>query len=91
MVKILRSLPLIERKRRLQALVRRSSCERIFYAQHIEEHGIAFFKQICDHDLEGIVAKRRLSAYRNNGIGQLKIKNPAYSQAAGRQELFEKG
>jgi bifunctional non-homologous end joining protein LigD len=86
----LRSLPLIKRKRRLQELVQCSNCERIFYAQHDEEHGIPFFKQICDHGLEGIVAKRRLSAYRNDGIGWLKIKNPAYSQAEGRQELFEK-
>jgi bifunctional non-homologous end joining protein LigD len=85
----LRSLPLIERARRLQEPLQRSNCERIFYAQHVEEHGIAFFKQICDHDLEGIVAKRRLSAYRNNGIGWLKIKNPACSQAEGRHELFE--
>jgi bifunctional non-homologous end joining protein LigD len=86
----LRKLPLIERKQRLCNLVQRSKCERIIYAQHVETQGVAFFNEICSRDLEGIVAKRKLSAYKNNGTGWLKIKNPAYSQAEGRQELFEK-
>ena len=86
----LRKLPLIERKQRRCNLVQRSKCERIIYAQHVETQGVAFFNEICSRDLEGIVAKRKLSAYKNNGTGWLKIKNPAYSQAEGRQELFEK-
>jgi bifunctional non-homologous end joining protein LigD len=89
--KDLRNLPLIERKRHLCELIERSKCDRIVYAQHIETQGIAFFDEICDRDLEGIVAKRRMSLYRNNGIGWLKIKNRAYTQAEGRRELFEKG
>jgi ATP-dependent DNA ligase len=54
----LRSLPLIERKRRLHELVQRSRCHAIVYAQRIEDQGIGLFEEICARDLEGIVAKR---------------------------------
>jgi bifunctional non-homologous end joining protein LigD len=86
----LRSLPLIERKQRLHELIKRSRFERIIYAQHIETQGVAFFDEICRRDLEGIVAKRRRGIYKNNGTGWLKIKNPKYSQAVGRHDLFER-
>ena len=86
----LRSLPLIERKQRLHELIKRSRFERIIYAQHIETQGVTFFEEICQRDLEGIVAKRRRSVYKNNGTGWLKIKNPTYSQAEGRQGFFER-
>jgi ATP-dependent DNA ligase len=39
-------------------------------------------------DLEGIVAKRKRGVYKNNGLGWKKIKNPKYSQAEGRHDLF---
>ena len=84
----LRSLPLIERKRRLHELVQRSRCDAIIYAQHIEGLGIGLFEEICARDLEGIVAKRKRGAYKNNGVGWKKIKNPKYSQAEGRRDLF---
>ena len=42
------------------------------------------------HDLEGIVAKRKDGSYRR-GAHWWKIKNPAYSQAEGRHELFNGG
>jgi len=50
----------------------------------------ASFKEICERDLEGIVAKRKLSIYKPGGNGWLKIKNKAYTQAEGRQELLTK-
>jgi bifunctional non-homologous end joining protein LigD len=84
----LRSLPLIERKRRLHELVQRSRSHAIIYAQHIEDQGIGLFEEICSRDLEGIVAKRKLGIYKNNGLGWKKIKNPKYSQAEGRPDLF---
>ncbi len=85
----LRGLPLIERKKRLHELIiKRSGCERLIYAQHIETQGIAFFEEICARDLEGIVAKRKHGIYKSNSIGWLKIKNPKYSQAEGRHELM---
>ena len=84
----LRSLPLIERKQRLHELVRGSRCHAIVYAQHIEGLGIGLFEEICARDLEGIVAKRKRGVYKNNGLGWKKIKNPKYSQAEGRHDLF---
>jgi bifunctional non-homologous end joining protein LigD len=84
----LRPKPLLERKETLRALIRSSTCTRILYAQHIERFGKRFFKEICSRDLEGIVAKRKRSVYRNDGIGWIKIKNKSYSQAEGRHELL---
>ena len=84
----LRNLPLIERKSRLAALVQKSGCDRIIYAQHIEGTGKRFLQEICAHDLEGIVAKRKLGIYKDDGSGWLKIKNPTYTQAEGRHELL---
>jgi bifunctional non-homologous end joining protein LigD len=83
-----RSLPLIERKRRLHELVQRSRCDAIIYSQHIEGLGIGLFEEICARDLEGIVAKRKRGVYKNNGLGWKKIKNPKYSRAEGRHDLF---
>jgi bifunctional non-homologous end joining protein LigD len=62
----LRQMPLIGRKRRLRRLVRGAECPRLLYAQHVEQHGRAFFAEICARDLEGIVAKRRLGIYRDD-------------------------
>jgi hypothetical protein len=83
----LRQTALLERKKRLAAPIT-SACERILYAQHIEENGKRFFEQICARDLEGIVAKRKLSIYKDDGNSWLKIKNRAYSRAEGRHELL---
>jgi hypothetical protein len=58
----------------------------------IEAQGRALFERACQLDLEGIVAKRKDSLYRATekpSLGWIKIKNPNYSQAEGRQELFE--
>ena len=84
----LRPLPLIERKQRLYKLIQCSRSHAIIYAQHVENQGIGFFEEICARDLEGIVAKRKLAAYKSNGLGWKKIKNPKYSQAEGRHDLF---
>jgi bifunctional non-homologous end joining protein LigD len=86
----LRNFPLIERKERLRELIERNKPERIIYAQHVEREGKLLFEEICNNDLEGIVAKRKHSIYKSNGTGWLKIKNPKYSQAKGRHELFER-
>lgn len=45
---------------------------------------------MCAHDLEGIVAKRLADPYGSR-TKWLKIKNPDYSQAEGRGELFNQG
>jgi len=60
-------MPLVERKKRLARLVRAAKCSRLLYAQHIEQHGKGFFAEICARDLEGIVAKRKLGIYKDDG------------------------
>ena len=84
----LRGWPLISRKECLDEMLHSSPCERIIYAQHIEQHGKRFFEEICARDLEGVVAKRKQGVYKHDGIGWLKIRNPTYSQAEGRHELL---
>jgi ATP-dependent DNA ligase len=60
----------------------------ILYAQHVEGEGKKMFEEICARDLEGIVAKRRLGIYKDDGNAWLKVKNRSYSQAEGRHELL---
>ena len=84
----LRQLSLVQRKSRLQQLVRKGKCPRLLYAQHIVKEGKRFFEEICARDLEGIVAKRREGVYKDDSNEWLKIKNGAYSQAENRQELL---
>jgi bifunctional non-homologous end joining protein LigD len=62
------------------------------YVDHVESQGCALFERACQLDLEGVVAKRKESLYRafeKPSRDWIKIKNPDYSQAEGRQELFE--
>jgi len=58
-----RALPLIERKARLKRLLRRKPSP-VLYVDHIEALGRQFFEKVCEHDLEGIVAKRKTAVYR---------------------------
>jgi bifunctional non-homologous end joining protein LigD len=57
----LRKSPLMERKAALEPVLAR--CPRIKYASHIEVDGEAFFKQVSQLGLEGVVCKRADSAY----------------------------
>jgi CheY-like chemotaxis protein len=54
-----------------------------------EEEGHQLFDAACRLDLEGIVAKRKADAYAAE-TAWFKIKNPVYTQAEGRSELFER-
>jgi hypothetical protein len=45
---------------------------------------------MCAHDLDGIVAAQRLKDPYGPRVRWLKIKNPSYSQDAGRRELFDR-
>jgi ATP-dependent DNA ligase len=82
----LRELPLIHRKRRLKKLIERSGCPAIIYAQHVE-NGAGLFEEICERDLEGVVAKRRDDSYSST-TRWLKIMNPMYTQHEGRHDMF---
>jgi bifunctional non-homologous end joining protein LigD len=82
----LRALPLSERRRRLITILpARSSA--ISETLSVSGRGTELFELMCANDLEGIVAKRLDDPY-NPGVTWLKIKNPTYSQAEGRGDLF---
>jgi ATP-dependent DNA ligase len=53
----------------------------------IDGRGQELMAAVEEHDLEGIVAKRKRDPYRA-GVPWWKIKNRGYSQAIGRSELF---
>ena len=90
--KDLRLLPLIERKLTLKKLLRQKR-SRILYLDHVEADGRLLFEEVVKMDLEGIVCKRKNSPYKvtdKPSPSWIKIKNPRYSQADGREELFER-
>jgi len=85
----LRALPLIERKRRLLAIMPWVEC-RLLYLDHIAARGVDLFRVACERDLEGIVGKWADGTYRTDGraTSWLKIKNREDSQMVDRHELF---
>jgi len=86
----LRGLPLIERKARLQEVVpSRRSNARLRYHTHVERHGKALYQLTCERNLEGIVCKHRNGLYDMRRPLSVKVKNPHYTQAEGRVDLFE--
>ncbi|MBA2352386.1 MAG: DNA ligase D [Burkholderiales bacterium] len=69
-----RDLPLIERKALLADMLA-SGKGALRYSDHVAEAGAAFFRQACEHSLEGIVSKRADSVYRSGrGRDWLKVK-----------------
>jgi len=56
----------------------------------IEERGRDLFAAAQRIDLEGIVAQRKADPYVPGTTCWYKIKNPMYTQAEGRWELFQK-
>lgn len=85
----LRYLPLIGRKQRLRSVVPQRG-HRLLYCDHVEDGGERLFQLICEQDLEGIVAKRKVDPYLPEQASWLKIRNQNYSQWVGRRELFER-
>jgi hypothetical protein len=87
---VLRDRPLCERKRRLGGIMPRID-SRLLYVNDLPPRGSALFNAACNRDLEGIVGKWRDGRYETDGVSTswVKIKNPQYSQMAGRREVFE--
>jgi bifunctional non-homologous end joining protein LigD len=77
----LRSLPLLRRKELLAQLV--AGMPTIRFSEHVEENGNAFFQAAAQHDLEGIMAKRADSPYREGtrSLDWLKIKTHRRQEA----------
>ena len=80
------SLPLNERRKRLQAILPEKS-PIISEALSVIGRGRELFELMCSNDLEGIVAKRLDDPYEPR-VRWLKIKNGEYSQKEGRGDLF---
>jgi bifunctional non-homologous end joining protein LigD len=64
----LRTLPLLERKARLEKLIERSPGEHIRFVSHLESRGDTVLESACKMGLEGIVSKR-LDAPYSSGRG----------------------
>ena len=80
----------MERKAKLRKLIPRKASS-VLYLDHINGKGVELFEMACKLDLEGVVAKGKLSPYRELGgkAVWVRVKNADYSQAEGRGEIFE--
>jgi len=86
----LRYLPLADRKLRLRSIVPQRG-QRLLFCDHVQQDGIGLFRLVCEHDLEGVVAKQKYAPYLPDRESTwLKIRNKSYSQWIGREDLFEK-
>lgn len=84
----LRRKPLRERRRLLHKIVPKKP-KMLETPVEIEGEGKRIFELVRAHDLEGIVAKRLTGIYVARLSGWQKIKNPDYTQVAGRKEFFD--
>ena len=86
-----RPLSLVERKKILRRMISRRSAFAL-YADAIDGRGRDLSAAVRARDLEGIVAKWKVAPYRPDVAPSswIKIKNPEYSQARDRAELFER-
>jgi ATP-dependent DNA ligase len=60
-------------------------------SDHVENDGRLLFEQIVKLNLEGMICKRKSSPYRlteKPSPNWIKVKNPRYSQAEGREEMI---
>jgi hypothetical protein len=61
----------------------------VLFVDYLVGQGVDLFHAICERDLEGIVAKAAQGLYQPEKTTWVKIKNPNYSQAAGRRDFFD--
>jgi bifunctional non-homologous end joining protein LigD len=54
------------------------------------DDGDALFDAVCEHGLEGIVAKRLLGPYRPGYRGWVKVKNPSYWRRQSEIEMMQR-
>jgi bifunctional non-homologous end joining protein LigD len=68
-------LPLVERKARLETLLKRADSPSLQYSEHIVGHGQKVFAAMRDAHQEGVIAKRATAPYRHERTRDwLKIK-----------------
>jgi bifunctional non-homologous end joining protein LigD len=71
----LQDLPLLERKKILKTLLKKTKSKRIIYSEHWETRGSEIFAASCKMDLEGIISKDSAKGYSpGRGKGWLKSK-----------------
>jgi bifunctional non-homologous end joining protein LigD len=87
----LRPMPYVERKAKLAKLVQRSRIGCLYHSDYFVD-GEKLLAECCQRRLEGIVSKRRDSAYRSGkSSAWIKVKCAAWREAnRGRHELFER-
>lgn len=69
-------------------MIDKSGLPDIICGKYVEDRGIDLFNAVCQHNLEGVVAKRK-NGTEATVSGWLKIKNPNYTQSERRHELFD--
>jgi hypothetical protein len=62
----------------------------VIWAGHIAENGTALYQEVCKRDLEGVICQEKRQRLFVTRACWLKVKNPDYTQAEGRREMFEK-
>jgi bifunctional non-homologous end joining protein LigD len=84
----LRGLELVERKRRLRAIVPPRG-SRVLYVEHVTNLGEQLFASVCQQDVEGVIGKWARARYATDGSKTtwVQVPNPAYSQARPRNPL----
>jgi ATP-dependent DNA ligase len=58
----------MERKEKLRTLIEKSGLPDVICGKYVEERGVDLFKAVCQHNLEGVVAKRKTGTYANPAI-----------------------
>ena len=71
----LTELPLIKRKEYLASIKFQQFCQHIHYAEHLKGEAAILFKAACRQGLEGLMAKAKISPYRQTRTSEwLKLK-----------------
>jgi bifunctional non-homologous end joining protein LigD len=77
----LRSLPLVERKARLSALIHKADLHALRYSDHFED-GEALLTEMARRNMEGIVSKKADQSYRSGkNPGWIKVKTAEWKAA----------
>jgi len=69
-------------------VIDKSGLPDVICGKYVEGRGVDLFNAVCEHNLEGVVAKRKTGTSATVS-GWLKIKNPNYTQSERRHELFD--
>src|SRR5215831_15574939 len=88
--KDIRKLALADRKKILRAIVPRES-RSVLYAQHVKGRGPELFDVVCKRISKGLSRSiGGVSTAPTNPASGSRLRNPEYSQARDRAELFER-